>query len=196
MNQIRFNLEYVQNDFLKQNVIFYSLLFRVTLFHQETFPWFLFRKYFAVKEFSVVFSYWVLQIVGTPKKVSRHWGFSRRTHCPWTWGSPSWCCSSRRLSSWPWILRHHGFWWLPPNSWTRAARTQRGSKHHAVSSWWSSEHFELGLFIDNKVVSVDNVVGVQLLVGKLHLLRASNLRHLLVIIPQPHVGWGQPEVTM
>ena len=54
----------------------------------------------------------------------------------------------------------------------------------------------MGLFIDDKVVSVYDVVSVQLLVGELHLLRTSNLRHLLVIIPQPHVGWGQPEVAM
>ena len=46
------------------------LLFRVTFFHQKTIPWFLFRKYFAVKELSIIFSHWVLQIVGTSKKVS------------------------------------------------------------------------------------------------------------------------------
>ena len=54
----------------------------------------------------------------------------------------------------------------------------------------------MSLLIDDKVVSIDDVVGVKLLVGELHLLRARNLRHLLVIIPQPHVGGGQPEVTM
>ena len=54
----------------------------------------------------------------------------------------------------------------------------------------------MSLLINDKVVSVDDVVGVQLLVGELHLLRAGNLRHLLVIIPQPHVGGGQPEVTV
>ena len=54
----------------------------------------------------------------------------------------------------------------------------------------------MSLLIDDKIVSLNDVVGVELLVGELHFLGSSNLRHLLVVIPQSHIGWGQTEVTV
>ena len=54
----------------------------------------------------------------------------------------------------------------------------------------------MGLLVDDKVVSLDDVVGVELLVGELHLLGPGNLGHLLVVVPQSHVRRGQAEVAL
>ena len=54
----------------------------------------------------------------------------------------------------------------------------------------------MGLLVDDKVVSLDDVVGIELLVGELHLLGPGNLGHLLVVVPQSHVSRGQTEVTV
>ena len=54
----------------------------------------------------------------------------------------------------------------------------------------------MSLLIDDKIVSLNHVVGVELLVSEFHFLGSSNLRHLLVVVPQSHIGWGQTEVAV
>ena len=51
----------------------------------------------------------------------------------------------------------------------------------------------LRLLVHNKVVAVGDVVRVNLLRSPLHLLGSNQLAQLLVVVPEAHVGGGEPK---
>ena len=102
-----------------------------------------------------------------------------------------WCVSWRLwgLSSKPsslWCWRAYATWG-GPGTWR--------SKDHSLAPWRSRQDFQLllWLLVHNEVVAVGDVVRVHLLGAPLHLLRSNKLAELLVVVPQPHVGGGEPE---
>ena len=155
---------------------------------------FLLRKYFAMKKFSIMLVY---RILGRgAKEIPDDTWFVRRTCCPWTRRSSTRTCSPWWFPSRPRVRWYQRLRWLSSYSWSSTARTKGWTKHHAVGSGRSCQHFKLSLLIDDKVVSLNYIVGVKFLVGELHFLRPGNLGHFLVVVPESHVGRGQSEVSV
>ena len=156
---------------------------------------FILREDFTVEKFSIML---INTISRWTKQVSDVTWFSWRTRWSWTRRGPTRTCPARGLSPGPrWVWWNQRFRGFPPDPGpARACRTERRPEHHAVGAGRTGQNLQLSLLIDDKIVSFDNVVGVKLLVGELHLFGSSNLCHLLVVIPQSHISWGQAEVTV
>ena len=69
------------------------------------------------------------------------------------------------------------------------------AKHHSLAARRACQDSQLllRLLVHDKVVAVGDVVSVNLLRSPLHLLRSDQLAELLVVVPEAHVGRGQPE---
>ena len=69
------------------------------------------------------------------------------------------------------------------------------AKYHSLAARGSCQDSQLllRLLVHDKVVAVGDIVRVDLLRSPLHLLGPDELAELLVVVPETHVGGGNPE---